>query len=190
MSSRPETAPVILALAQRYMRVHALAFADVPTCACPSRGFFHAGDDPGARRQQHRLGLRVGQRSARTCSGALDRRGCADGSAAPTRNQVVFQFRSINLGGAELSHTCGANHSGYTHERFCVDAAQGTLPRYSFGGALHALAETSAATRRRQTSEPAGGSWPQIWHSAVRTSPQVENRSRDWSCSFDEHGGC
>lgn len=176
----PETAPVINALAQQYA-VFTHWHCDVPTCTFPNRSFFHAGTSKG------RVDNNITWDYAwdNDLPNLFERMTDAD---VPWKcyfdKAQVIPFESINLGGARHRHMW-RDHSVH-HEQFYVDAAQGTLPRYSWVEPCMLYGDLN--DYHPPTDIRAGEQFLASIYNAVRTSPQWEQTAL--VIMFDEHGGC
>jgi phospholipase C len=176
----PQTAPVLNTLAEQYA-VFTQWHADVPSCTFPNRTFFHAGTSAG-RVDNHIVWDYAWNNDLPNLFQRMTEHD-VDWRCYFDESQVV-PFEAINLGGA---HHRGMWKSHSTHmPDFYNDAANGTLPRYSWVEPCMMFGDL--ADYHPPTDIRAAEAFLARVYNAVRTSPQWEETAL--VVMFDEHGGC
>lgn len=176
----PQTAPVINGLAEQYA-VFSNWHCDVPTCTFPNRSFFHAGTSAG-RVDNHIVYDYAWNNDLPNLFERMTERN-VDWRCYFDASQVV-PFEAINLGGAH-HRALWKSHSRHMPE-FYADAANGTLPAYSWVEPTMMFGDLCDYHPPRDVR--AAEQFLARVYNAVRTSPQWEQTAL--VVMFDEHGGC
>lgn len=175
----PETAPVINALASEYA-VFTQWFCEAPTCTYPNRSFFHCGTSMGHLDNDNLVSY-AWKLKARNLFDLLTEKG-VDWKAYYAKDQVVPDA-SINLAGLR-SFNMWRTHSEY-REDFFIDAANGTLPTYSWVEPKMMFGDMDDYHPPHDVR--AGEKFLASVYNAVRQGPDWESTAL--IVTFDEHGG-
>ncbi len=176
----PQTAPVLNELAAQYA-VFTNWHADVPTCTFPNRSFFHAGTSAGRVDNLITWDYAWDNDLPNLFERMTDKG--VDWKCYFDESQVI-PFEAINLGGAH-HRKMWKTHSHHMPS-FYSDAANGTLPRYSWVEPTMLYGDL-CDYHPPQDIRAAEQFLAKVYN-AVRTSPQWEETAL--VVMFDEHGGC
>ncbi len=175
----PQTAPVINELAQQYA-VFTHWHADVPTCTFPNRSFFHAGTSAGRVDNDITWDYAWNNDLPNLFERMTDQG--VSWTCYFDESQVV-PLEAINLAGAR-HRKMWKTHSRHMPS-FYADAANGTLPRYSWVEPVMFYGDV--CDYHPPTDIRAAEQFLAKIYNAVRTSPQWEQTAL--MIMFDEHGG-
>lgn len=176
----PDTAPVINTLAEEFA-VFTHWHCEAPTCTFPNRSFFHTGTSMG-KLDNEWIANYGWEFTAPSLFDLLTERGTT-WKVYSDPSQVVADA-AINLAGI---HHPGMWHShSASRDQFFADAAQGTLPAYSWLEPNMLFGDLD--DYHPPTDIRAGEHLLASVYNAVRNSPQWHETAL--VVLFDEHGGC